>query len=151
MRYLLLILSCSVLGFAAELEPALGYREAEAAHNAEVAALNNAWEARKKAYTTSIVPLFTTVTLPRLSADPKQSEHKARDAANARNRLVQEITTLTDPLPSLLSAVERYPETMPKLPPFDSSKMVKVEQQNIEKPKEKKKITATLGDGTKVE
>ena len=154
MRYLLLILACSVMGFAAELEPALGYREAEAAHRAEVAALNNAWEARQKAYMTLILPLFTTVPVPALSPDPKQSEYKARDAANARNRIVERLTTqgvVENTLPWLLSEVGQSPQAMPKLPAFGPAMQSTIKSETDERPKEKKKITAVLADGTKVE
>ena len=101
-----------------------------------------------------ILPLFTTVPVPTLSPDPKQSEYKARDAANARNRLVERLTTqgvVENSLPWLLSEVGQSPQSMPKLPAFGPAMQIAVKGEVNEKPKEKKKITAVLADGTKVE
>ena len=156
MRYLLIIVAVSSLGFAAD-NPEIAKIRQEVADKkaaAEATAVDKLIKLRQRD--------FVYIKVPDLPKDPKKSELERYNLASNHNGFV-------DHLEGIVKSPEKYGKmellmgallrTNPINPAMEKMGIKPAAQEpekvaSLEvapKPKEKKKITATLADGTKVE
>lgn len=156
MRYLLLILTCASVCFAVDNPEVMKIYQEMKAKQAEVeaeAAIKICEYAKRT---------FIRVEVPVLPKDPKKSELERFDLATHHNRAIDEVERITKS-PDLYGKMGHILEALRYAKPITPA----MEQMGIKpaaqepekavslevapKAKEKKKITAVLADGTKIE
>lgn len=158
MRIVIILLSFAAIGFAADVQPQHpDVNQLKAEYDTKVKELNEQFAKRIVAYRDAN---FTKAQDIKASPDPKKSETDARELVSHYNQEFSGLDhaiqdggwpRINDALSSLMIS-EEYAQKLEKLGinvrKGHTETVAQVTQEA--KPKDKKKITATLSDGTKV-